>query len=84
MCGIVGAVSHKNIVDILVEGLLRLEYRGYDYCGFIATNSKESCSPIKGAWTTRHVWKLAKQEKDFFRILGNAYSIWAIGGKPNK
>lgn len=49
MCGIVGAVSHKNIVDILVEGLRRLEYRGYDSCGFIATNSKESCSPIKGA-----------------------------------
>src|SRR5258708_22581101 len=33
MCGIVGAVSTKNIVPILIEGLKRLEYRGYDSCG---------------------------------------------------
>ena len=33
MCGIVGAVSQHNIVPILVQGLQRLEYRGYDSCG---------------------------------------------------
>ena len=33
MCGIVGAVSRRNIVPILVQGLQRLEYRGYDSCG---------------------------------------------------
>ena len=33
MCGIVGAVSSRNIVPILVQGLQRLEYRGYDSCG---------------------------------------------------
>ena len=33
MCGIVGAVSNRNIVPVLVEGLKRLEYRGYDSCG---------------------------------------------------
>ncbi|MDE2276171.1 MAG: glutamine--fructose-6-phosphate aminotransferase, partial [Burkholderiales bacterium] len=33
MCGIVGAVSTRNIVPILLEGLKRLEYRGYDSCG---------------------------------------------------
>src|SRR6266851_2590325 len=33
MCGIVGAVAQRNIVPILVEGLRRLEYRGYDSCG---------------------------------------------------
>ncbi len=32
MCGIVGAASHQNIVGVLVEGLRRLEYRGYDSC----------------------------------------------------
>ena len=41
MCGIVGAVSHKNIVDVLVEGLRRLEYRGYDSCGFAVINSDD-------------------------------------------
>ena len=33
MCGIVGAVSNRDIVPILVQGLQRLEYRGYDSCG---------------------------------------------------
>lgn len=33
MCGIVGAVAQRNIVPILIEGLRRLEYRGYDSCG---------------------------------------------------
>ena len=33
MCGIVGAVSTRNIVPVLVQGLQRLEYRGYDSCG---------------------------------------------------
>ena len=33
MCGIVGAVSTRNIVPVLIEGLRRLEYRGYDSCG---------------------------------------------------
>ena len=33
MCGIVGAVAQRNIVSVLVEGLRRLEYRGYDSCG---------------------------------------------------
>ena len=33
MCGIVGAVSTRNIVPVLLQGLQRLEYRGYDSCG---------------------------------------------------
>ncbi|MEY3900409.1 MAG: hypothetical protein RI962_1564, partial [Pseudomonadota bacterium] len=33
MCGIVGAVAQRNIVPVLLEGLRRLEYRGYDSCG---------------------------------------------------
>ena len=33
MCGIVGAVAQRNIVPVLIEGLRRLEYRGYDSCG---------------------------------------------------
>jgi len=33
MCGIVGAAARRNIVPVLIEGLRRLEYRGYDACG---------------------------------------------------
>ena len=39
MCGIVGAVSTRNIVPILVQGLQRLEYRGYDSCGVSVHNA---------------------------------------------
>lgn len=39
MCGIVGAVSRRNIVPVLVQGLQRLEYRGYDSCG-VAVHGK--------------------------------------------
>ena len=38
MCGIVGAASHQDIVSILVQGLQRLEYRGYDSCGVAVHN----------------------------------------------
>ena len=43
MCGIVGAVSTRNIVPILVQGLQRLEYRGYDSCG-VAVHAGRRCS----------------------------------------
>ena len=38
MCGIVGAVSTKNIVPFLIDGLLKLEYRGYDSAGLAVVN----------------------------------------------
>ena len=39
MCGIVGAISNRNIVPILTEGLKRLEYRGYDSAGIAVLNA---------------------------------------------
>ena len=46
MCGIVGAVSSRNIVPILVQGLQRLEYRGYDSCGVaVHAASLDASSP---------------------------------------
>ncbi|MBK5148293.1 hypothetical protein IQ285_11450, partial [Burkholderia sp. R-69608] len=39
MCGIVGAVAQRNIVPVLIEGLRRLEYRGYDSCGVAVLGS---------------------------------------------
>jgi len=39
MCGIVGAVANRNIVSILIEGLSRLEYRGYDSAGIAVLNN---------------------------------------------
>ena len=83
MCGIVGAVSHKNIVDVLVEGLRRLEYRGYDSCGFAVINSGDAQHSIERARTTARVAELAEQGKDFHGTLGIAHTRWATHGKPD-
>ena len=83
MCGIVGAVSHENIVDVLVEGLRRLEYRGYDSCGFAVINSDDAQHPIERARTTARVAELAEQGKDFHGTLGIAHTRWATHGKPD-
>ena len=83
MCGIVGAASHKNIVDVLVEGLRRLEYRGYDSCGFAVINGEDLKHPIERARTTARVSELGEQGKDFFGTLGIAHTRWATHGKPD-
>ncbi len=84
MCGIVGAVSQRNIVPILVQGLQRLEYRGYDSCG-VAVHA----GGLKRARTTSRVAELAAQiEADkaagtpFEGHTGIAHTRWATHGAP--
>ena len=83
MCGIVGAASHKNIVEVLVEGLRRLEYRGYDSCGFALINGHDAKHPIERARTTARVSELAEQGKEFTGTVGIAHTRWATHGKPD-
>jgi glutamine---fructose-6-phosphate transaminase (isomerizing) len=79
MCGIVGAVSTRNIVPILVQGLQRLEYRGYDSCG-IAVNA----AGLKRARSTDRVAKLLAQveHEDLQGTTGIAHTRWATHGAP--
>jgi glucosamine--fructose-6-phosphate aminotransferase (isomerizing) len=83
MCGIVGAASHQNIVATLVEGLRRLEYRGYDSCGFALINGNDAKHPIERARTTARVSELADQGKEFIGTIGIAHTRWATHGKPD-
>ena len=83
MCGIVGAASHQNIVEVLVEGLRRLEYRGYDSCGFAVINGGDANHPIERARTTARVSELAEQGKEFIGTIGIAHTRWATHGKPD-
>lgn len=83
MCGIVGAVAKKNIVDTLIEGLRRLEYRGYDSCGFAVIDSQQAGHPIERARTTARVADLAKQAQEFCGQVGIAHTRWATHGRPD-
>jgi glutamine---fructose-6-phosphate transaminase (isomerizing) len=80
MCGIVGAVSQRNIVPILVEGLKRLEYRGYDSCG-VAVHQDGG---LRRARSTSRVAELqAQADQDGISAgTGIAHTRWATHGAP--
>ena len=80
MCGIVGAVSQRNIVPILIEGLKRLEYRGYDSCGVAVHQGGE----LKRARSTSRVAELHSQtaEDGIASGTGIAHTRWATHGAP--
>ena len=80
MCGIVGAVSQRNIVPILVEGLKRLEYRGYDSCGVAVHQGGE----LKRARSTSRVAELEAnvQREGVAAGTGIAHTRWATHGAP--
>lgn len=87
MCGIVGAVSTRNIVPLLVQGLQRLEYRGYDSCG-VAVHRLVQGSPIsqglQRARSTARVAELLEQvhTEDLQGLTGIAHTRWATHGAP--
>jgi glutamine---fructose-6-phosphate transaminase (isomerizing) len=79
MCGIVGAVSTRNIVPVLVQGLQRLEYRGYDSCGVAVY-----ADGLKRARSTARVAELMEQVagEHIAGGTGIAHTRWATHGAP--
>jgi glutamine---fructose-6-phosphate transaminase (isomerizing) len=84
MCGIVGAVSLRNIVPVLVQGLERLEYRGYDSCGVAVYAQDGRQSGLQRARSTARVAELMTQVSagDVQGTLGIAHTRWATHGAP--
>jgi glucosamine--fructose-6-phosphate aminotransferase (isomerizing) len=80
MCGIVGAAARRDIVPILVEGLRRLEYRGYDSCG-VAVMKDGGIGRVR---SVARVADLAAQikEKHLTGTTGIAHTRWATHGAP--
>jgi glucosamine--fructose-6-phosphate aminotransferase (isomerizing) len=80
MCGIVGAVSTRNIVPVLIEGLRRLEYRGYDSCGVAVHQHGE----LRRARSTSRVAELDTPvaEDKVEGGTGIAHTRWATHGVP--
>ena len=83
MCGIVGAVAERDVVPILIEGLRRLEYRGYDSAGVAVLNGS---GKIKRLRTVGKVKALqdALETDPAHGQLGIAHTRWATHGVPSE
>ena len=80
MCGIVGAVAKRNVVPVMLEGLKRLEYRGYDSCGIALCTEGH----LERSRSTSRVAELEKQVhgRHLSGFLGIAHTRWATHGAP--
>ena len=81
MCGIVGAIARRNVAPILLEGLKRLEYRGYDSAGIAVIDGT-----LKRLRSTGRVAELAQraEEMHLSGTLGIAHTRWATHGVPSE
>ena len=81
MCGIVGGIAQRNVVPILIEGLKRLEYRGYDSAGLAVINNqviyrKRALGKVKGL-------EDLLEAEPISGLVGIAHTRWATHGKPS-
>lgn len=83
MCGIVGYIGKENATPILLEGLKRLEYRGYDSAGIAVLNGKTrviKCFKAKGRINELE----NKISRNLSGVVGIAHTRWATHGEPNE
>ncbi len=81
MCGIVGAVARRNVVPMLLEGLKKLEYRGYDSAGIAVVNG--TMQRLRSTGRVAQLGELVDQNA-FNGMLGIAHTRWATHGKPSE
>ncbi|MER2584129.1 MAG: glutamine--fructose-6-phosphate aminotransferase, partial [Candidatus Competibacter sp.] len=84
MCGIVGAIAERNVTPILLEGLRRLEYRGYDSAGIVTVDSRDD--RLHRVRTVGKVQALTDrlQQEPVRGPLGLAHTRWATHGEPSE
>ena len=85
MCGIVGGVTNRDITPLLLDGLKRLEYRGYDSSGLVVLSNKNSLDRARSVCKVNNLVENLKTRKN--KIKGNigiAHTRWATHGEPAK
>lgn len=80
MCGIVGAVAKRNVVPVLVNGLLRLEYRGYDSAGLVVVHEGK----LARVRSEGRVAELGQKSANTQGEVGIAHTRWATHGIPSE
>ena len=83
MCGIIGYIGEKNPVEVLINGLKSLEYRGYDSAG-IALKEKDEIEVIKSVGKIVNLEDKIKSKEIMESHLGIAHTRWATHGKPTE
>jgi glutamine---fructose-6-phosphate transaminase (isomerizing) len=83
MCGIVGATAGRDIVPVLIEGLKRLEYRGYDSAGVAVLNANHQLVRLRTVGKVREL-EQALAEQPLTAQLGIAHTRWATHGVPSE
>jgi glucosamine--fructose-6-phosphate aminotransferase (isomerizing) len=82
MCGIVGYIGFREAYPILVKGLHRLEYRGYDSAGVALINNEDRLSVYKAKGRVQDLEEYAR-DKDISGTIGIAHTRWATHGEPS-
>lgn len=82
MCGIVGYIGNKDAYPILIEGLKRLEYRGYDSAGVALINGEGTMNIYKEKGKVSNLEAIASQ-RDTSGTMGIAHTRWATHGEPS-
>lgn len=82
MCGIVGYIGNRDAYGILIKGLHRLEYRGYDSAGVALINSDDTLNVYKAKGKVSDL-ELAAKGKDCSGTIGIAHTRWATHGEPS-
>jgi glutamine---fructose-6-phosphate transaminase (isomerizing) len=83
MCGIVGAVAKRDVVPVLMEGLRRLEYRGYDSAGIAVLNGSKHLTRLRTVGKVRKLDDALEQTPTSGKI-GIAHTRWATHGIPSE
>ncbi|MCK9292478.1 MAG: glutamine--fructose-6-phosphate transaminase (isomerizing) [archaeon] len=83
MCGIIGYIGKKEAIPILINGLKRLEYRGYDSCG-VCIHDNNLLKIIKAKGKIVDLEKRIKKENNLNSTIGIAHTRWATHGIPNE
>jgi glutamine---fructose-6-phosphate transaminase (isomerizing) len=83
MCGIVGAIAERNIVPILMEGLRRLEYRGYDSAGLAVLNGSKRLTRLRTVGKVKMLDEALEQTPTTGKV-GIAHTRWATHGVPSE